>query len=205
MNVLIIVDVQNDFCPNGPLAVDNGENIIPTINQLSNSKYFDLIVATQDWHPKQHMSFASKYNTTAFEFNAEANQVVWPDHCIQNSKGAELHSLLDQAPIQFIVRKGMHSTVDSYSAFMDNDESSETGLFNLIPKNANVYISGIATDVCVLNTALDAKKKYKNVLVISDACAEVDPNNIEATNEKFKAVGIKLTPSSAILNMTVGN
>lgn len=179
MKTLIIVDVQNDFCPGGSLAVANGDRIIPLINKLSNSGKFDLVIATQDWHPKHHMSFASTHNAPEFTMNEEAGQMVWPDHCIQMTAGAMLRPSLDQSPINFIARKGMSIDVDSYSGFYDNNGSS-TGLGKLIAKSSDVYIVGIATDVCVWNTAIDAiKDNYRTVTVFSDACAGVSDEGSE--------------------------
>jgi nicotinamidase/pyrazinamidase len=123
-NVLIIVDVQNDFCPGGKLSVENGELIIPQINRLANCGQFDLIIATQDWHPENHISFATTHNSLPFEIIqvGYGDQMLWPDHCVQGSQGAKFHPLLDEKNVHFIIRKGFRRSIDSYSAFFENDK-----------------------------------------------------------------------------------
>jgi len=192
MKVLIVVDVQNDFCPGGSLAVENGDKIIPQINKLTNSGIFDLIVATQDWHPEGHVSFASTYGVEPFEYNEEADQTVWPDHCVQGTKGAELRSSLDQKPIQYIIRKGISESIDSYSAFYDDDNTA-TGLHRLIyDANADVYVVGIATEVCVRATALAAKNLGYNVFIVSHACAGINEDNHFQTLEELRQHGVTI-------------
>jgi len=190
--VLIVIDIQNDFC------VENGKKIIPTINDIMKHK-FDMIIATQDWHPVDHISFASTHGKSPFDIVdvSYGKQIVWPNHCVQGTHGAELYPELDIKPIRFIVRKGMNKDVDSYSAFLENDHRTETGLYQLIPKDSDIYICGIATDVCVFNTALDAKNKfYSNISVIEDACAGVTPNGTEKAIEHMKEAGIKIISSN---------
>ena len=198
--VLIVIDCQNDFCPGGNLGVENGYRIIPAINDVMKHR-FNMIIATQDWHPENHISFASTHGKNPFDMVdvSYGKQMVWPNHCIQGTYGAELHSELDIKPIQFIVRKGMNKNVDSYSAFLENDHHTETGLYQLIPENSDVYICGIATDVCVFNTALDAKKGfYSNVFVIEDACAGVTPEGNKKALEHMKETGIKIISSDGL-------
>lgn len=193
MRVLVIVDVQNDFCPGGSLAVNDGDRIIPKINKLTQSGKFDYIVATQDWHPKEHVSFASRYKTAPYQYNEEAGQTVWPDHCIAGTVGAELRSSLDQRYINDVIRKGMSYNRDSYSAFLDNDKEHTTGLGGLLSGlfgNIDVYVCGIATDVCVLNTVLDGLKEpyIRELWVIEDASAPVSTEGgVEALNTMIKA------------------
>lgn len=200
MNVLIIVDVQNSFCPGGSLAVENGDRIIPTINKLSTSGKFDMVVATQDWHPEGHMSFASRYGAEPFTENEEAGQVVWPDHCVQGTKGADLRPSLDAKPIQFIIRKGMNKDMDSYSAFLENDKKTKTGLSRLVPEGSNVYVVGIATDVCVLNTALDAVEFGYKVKVVKDAVAGVTDQDAEVALGDMEEKGVEVITSDSILD-----
>lgn len=200
MNVLIIVDVQNSFCPGGSLAVENGDRIIPTINKLSTSGKFDMVVATQDWHPEGHMSFASRYGAEPFTENEEAGQVVWPDHCVQGTKGADLRPSLDAKPIQFIIRKGMNKDMDSYSAFLENDKKTKTGFSRLVPEGSNVYVVGIATDVCVLNTALDAVEFGYKVKVVKDAVAGVTDQDAEVALGDMEEKGVEVITSDSILD-----
>ena len=203
MRILIIVDVQNDFCPGGSLAVKDGDRIIPIINKLSNSGKYNLVIATQDWHPKGHISFASKYGVEPFAFNEDANQVVWPDHCVMNTTGAELRPNLDQSNIKFIIRKGMNPEVDSYSAFLENDKKTRTGLEKLIDDWSSIELDvvGIATDVCVLNTALDAARgSWRSVNVIVDACAAVTPEGEMAAKDKMEEEGIGILLAEDVLN-----
>lgn len=197
---LIIVDVQNDFCPGGSLAVEKGAEIIPVINTLSESGLFKKIITTQDWHPKQHISFSDNCGTDPFQFNEEAGQVVWPVHCVQGTKGAELHPNLNTKPIQYILRKGMNPEIDSYSGFLENDKKTETGLFNLIDEKDLLYICGIATDVCVFNTAMDAVKgKFKQVFIVEDACAGVTEEGSLKALKELQVAGVKIIQSSSLI------
>lgn len=194
--VLIVVDVQNDFCPGGSLAVSDGNNIVPIINQLSNSGKFDLIIATQDWHPENHVSFASKYGVDPFSIIGD--NTVWPDHCIQNTKGAELNPDLDTTNFNFILRKGMNIDIDSYSAFVDNDKINITYLVNLLSPKDEVYVVGIATEVCVFNTLITAPKCVE-LFMIKDACANLDNNMINHIYDNLRFEGVKIITSKEIL------
>lgn len=186
---LLVIDVQNDFCPDGNLAVEKGATIIPIINKLSNSGFFDTIVATQDWHPNFHCSFEE-----------------WPTHCVQGGHGAELHPDLDTLPFNLIMRKGMKKDVDSYSAFYDN-EGVETGLNRYyIPDidgdiNQQFYICGIATDVCVKSTAIDCIKDFggNQIFVIKDACAPVSKVGEKKAIEEMIKYGVRICDSDFIL------
>lgn len=186
-HILIIVDVQNDFCPGGSLAVSDGEKIIPGVNTLSADNRFSLIVATQDWHSAGHLSFASSHGKPVLSTIpvSYGDQMLWPDHCVQGTRGAEFHPLLDTRKVQVVLRKGFRKEIDSYSGFFENDKKTSTGLFALIDFAAarepfEVVIVGIATDVCVFNTAMDARQilRYERVTVITDACAGVTPEGV---------------------------
>ena len=196
MKALIIVDLQNDFCPGGALAVNDGDKIIPIINKLLPK--FDLIVATQDWHPKNHKSFASNHGKKigeVIDLNG-LNQILWPDHCVQGSKGAEFVFTLDAKRIDRIFQKGTDPEIDSYSGFFDNGHKKRTGLDDYLRKKGvdEVYIVGLATDYCVKFTALDAVELGFKTYLIQDACRGVNLNNHDSDEAiqgmKTKGVGI---------------
>jgi len=199
-NVLLTIDCQRDFCPGGNLAVADGDKIIPVINKITKNN-FDMVIATQDWHPENHISFASNHGKNPFDVVdvSYGKQMLWPNHCVQGTSGAEFHPGLDTKPIRFIIRKGMNKDIDSYSAFLENDHNTETGLFQLIPEGSDIYICGIATDVCVFYTALDTKKGfYSNVFVVEDACAGVTPEGSKKALEHMKEAGIKIISSDSL-------
>ena len=205
MKVLIIVDVQNDFCEGGSLVVKGGEGIIDNINKLSNSGKFDVVVATQDWHPREHISFASRHGVEPFSIvNGE---MVWADHCIAGTKGSSLRTTLDLSKVDNFFKKGVTKEVDSYSAFIDNDKIRETGLDLYIrvleetcEKKATIYVVGIATEVCVFNTAMDSRKLYdRDTVVIKDACAGVDAKTTKEALSKMLLKGIKIINTKDIL------
>ena len=174
---LIVVDVQNDFCPGGALAVPNGHEVVPLINALA--KHFQNVVMTQDWHPAGHASFASShpgkkpFETTTLSYG---EQVLWPDHCIRGTRGAELHADLTIPHAQLIVRKGYRSVVDSYSAFLEADRTTPTGLAGYLQERgiSRVFVAGLATDFCVAWTALDARRFGLEATVVEDACRAID-------------------------------
>ncbi len=176
-SVLIVVDVQNDFCPGGALAVPDGDTVVPVINTLA--RRFDNVVLTQDWHPRGHASFATSHaGKKPFE-NIEmpyGRQVLWPDHCVQGSVGAAFHAGLDIPHAQMIVRKGYRASVDSYSGFREADRSTTTGLGGYLRERglARACIVGLATDFCVAWTALDARRLGFVTTVIEDACRAID-------------------------------
>ena len=177
--VLIVVDMQNGFLPGGSLAVPGGESIIPVINKLG--EFFPNIVVTQDWHPAGHISFASSHpGKKPFDIieTVYGPQVLWPDHCVQGTHDADLHSKLDLKSAQLIIRKGYNRNIDSYSAFEEADHHSQTGLAGYLKERDidTVYVAGLATDFCVGWTALDAKKHGFNVGVIEDASKGIDLN-----------------------------
>lgn len=188
-NALIVIDVQNDFCPGGALAVPGGDEIVPTINNLMAG--FNTVILTQDWHPRQHSSFASShpdkgpFETTTMPYGP---QVLWPDHCIQNTDGAAFHPGL-RTDADLIIRKGYRSQIDSYSAFFENDQSTPTGLRGYLNERGinDLTMVGLATDFCVCFSALDAVKLGFNVRVDLTACRAIDMDgSLNAALEKMK-------------------
>ncbi|MRS11799.1 MAG: bifunctional nicotinamidase/pyrazinamidase [Actinobacteria bacterium] len=177
MRALLLVDIQNDFCPGGALAVPDGDAVVAVANALI--PRFSLVVATQDWHPAGHGSFASAHEGRAPGEVVElggVQQVLWPDHCVQNSAGASLHSGLDVAGIDRVTRKGTDPGIDSYSAFFDNDHAKDTGLAAFLEERCatDLVVLGLATDYCVKFTVLDAAGLGFGVTVIADGCRAVD-------------------------------
>lgn len=175
--VLIVVDVQNDFCPGGALAVAGGDQVVPLVNRLA--QRFANVVLTQDWHPAGHISFASTHpGRSPFEMIALSYgpQVLWPDHCIQGTAGAAFHPGLEIPHAQMIVRKGYRPDVDSYSGFLEADRVTPTGLGGALAERGltDVYIAGLATDFCVAWTALDARRLGLTTTVVEDACRAID-------------------------------
>lgn len=203
MKTLIVVDIQNDFLAGGALAVKHGNEIIPVVNKLMSS--FDLVVATQDWHPADHESFASNHQDRkvgeVIDLHGLA-QVLWPDHCIQNTEGAELSSEIDPQLIHRIFRKGTDPRVDSYSGFFDNGKKNETGLAAYLKdKQVNeLFIVGLATDYCVKFTALDAVSLGFETTIILDAVKAVNLNSEdqELAIQTMKQAGIKTISSNEI-------
>ncbi len=193
MFALILVDIQNDFVPGGQLPVPLGDEIVPLVNDLQDS--FDLVVATQDWHPRNHKSFASNHpGKKTFEkiMLHGLEQVLWPDHCIQGSAGAGLHSRLNLNKVEAIFRKGMDAEIDSYSAFYDNGYKKSTGLAGYLRerKVQKVFICGLAADYCVFFTAKDSLKENFETYIIEDATRAIDPNGyVKAKNEILSSGG----------------
>ncbi|SRR5579883_1213909 len=201
---LIMVDLQNDFCQGGRLAVPGADEIMPLANRLQ--PLFDLVIATQDWHPKDHMSFASNHPRYAVGDVIVVNnipQVLWPDHCVQNTKGAEFHPLLGLRHIDKIIHKGIDRHIDSYSAFYDNAHLRSTGLGEYLRSQGveEVYLLGLATDYCVKYSSLDAIYLGFKVYVIHDACrgVELKPGDIAAAIKEIKESGAILVSSQDIL------
>lgn len=178
-SALIVVDIQNGFTPNGHLAVANSDQIIPLVNQLAEK--FQHVVLTQDWHPANHISFAENhagkqpFDTIQLDYGT---QVLWPSHCVQGTQDAELHPDLNIPHAQLIIRKGWHTEIDSYSAFLEADQKTTTGLAGYLRECGieTVYVVGIATDFCVAWTAMDAVKLGFKTYVIEDATAAIDLN-----------------------------
>lgn len=201
MNALILVDIQNDFLPTGALPVPQGDAVVDVVNNIIDR--FDVIVATQDWHPPHHGSFASQHEGhsafTVIDLHG-LNQVLWPDHCVQNSLGAEFAPTLHSDKIQKIVQKGCDPTVDSYSGFADNGGRIETELDAYLKSQHvdTVYICGLATDYCVQFTAHDALKRGYTTYLITDACRGIDPSGVEAALKSLQENGAILIDSSQL-------
>jgi nicotinamidase/pyrazinamidase len=198
MNTLILVDIQNDFVPGGNLPVREGNTIIPLVNTLQSS--FSLVVATQDWHPAGHRSFASTHpGKTPFETTRlrGLHQVLWPDHCVQGSRGAEFHPSLQTNKIEAIFRKGMDPEIDSYSGFFDNGHQRSTGLAGYLRERGvrKVFVCGLAADYCVAFTALDSLKEKFDTCVIEDATRPIDLKNLEKMNQDIIRQGGKIIRS----------
>ncbi|ALH94835.1 bifunctional nicotinamidase/pyrazinamidase [Acinetobacter equi] len=194
---LIVVDVQNGFTPGGNLAVAHADEIIPNINQLA--QFFDTIILTQDWHPNNHISFAENhvnkqpFDTIELDYGT---QVLWPKHCVQGTRDADFHTDLHLPQAQLIIRKGVHSTIDSYSAFMEADRKTSTGLAGYLKERqiTTVFIVGIATDFCVAWTAIDACEFGFDTYVIADATRGIDLNgSLQHAWQDMLAKGVKRT------------
>jgi nicotinamidase/pyrazinamidase len=205
-NALIMVDLQNDFCHGGSLAVPGGDEVIPLANQLQLQSCFDLVVATQDWHPEDHMSFATNHpghGTGDVIVVDEIPQVLWPRHCIQDSKGAAFHPALDLHKIDKIFHKGIEKKIDSYSAFFDNAHRRSTGLGDYLRSEGvdGVYIMGLATDYCVKYSSLDAVHLGFRVYVVEDACrgVELNPGDIAGSFEEMRLAGVHIINSKDVV------
>jgi len=176
-SALIVVDVQNCFLPGGSLAVKEGDQVIPVINRIA--KGFENVVMTQDWHTPHHISFASTHEgKKPFEMIklAYGNQVLWPDHCVQGTEGAQIAKDINIPHAELVIRKGYHNEVDSYSAFLEADKETRTGLGGYLKERGidTVFITGLATDFCVAWTAVDARHAGLTVYVVEDACRGID-------------------------------
>jgi len=173
---LIVIDVQNDFCPGGALAVQGGDEVVATINAEMND--FACVVLTQDWHPHDHASFAATQGAEPFStaMMPYGPQTLWPTHCVQGSEGAAFHNSLRTKPAQLIIRKGFHPQIDSYSAFFENDRTTATGLDGYLRTRGvtDLVLAGLATDFCVAFSALDAARLGYGVTVRLDACRAID-------------------------------
>jgi len=200
---LLVIDVQNDFIPGGQLAVPEGDLIVPLINRLAGQ--FKQVVIAQDWHPAGHASFASShpgrqpYDVIQLPYG---EQTLWPDHCIQGSRGAEFHSGLDLPHAQLIIRKGCNPDIDSYSAFLEADRVTTTGLAGYLKERGvdTVYMVGLALDFCVMFSALDARAAGFNTFVVLDACRAIDLNGSLATAiERMQVAGVGLIQSTELL------
>lgn len=200
---LIIIDVQNDFLPNGALAVPNGDAVIPVINKLVEHEMFDVIVASQDWHPAIHLSFASNNKGTTpyqiIDFEGYP-QTMWPDHCIQGTIGAQLSDALNWNKVAAIFRKGMNPLIDSYSAFYDNHHLDNTGLEGYLTSKEieAVYICGLAGDYCVYFSALDALELGFETYIIDDAVRSINDVDYISKMEFFKQQGGYVIESSTL-------
>ena len=200
---LLVIDVQNDFIPGGQLAVPEGDLIVPLINRLAGQ--FKQVVIAQDWHPAGHASFASShpgrqpYDVIQLPYG---EQTLWPDHCIQGSRGAEFHSGLDLPHAQLIIRKGCNPDIDSYSAFLEADRVTTTGLAGYLKERGidTVYMVGLALDFCVMFSALDARASGFNAFVVLDACRAIELNgSLAAAIERMQVAGVGLIQSTELL------
>jgi len=195
-SLLLVVDVQNDFCPNGALAVRGGDEIVPLVNKLA--REHEHVVLTQDWHPADHSSFASQHPGHAVFSQIEmpyGPQTLWPDHCVSGTKGAEFHKDLDAPHAELIIRKGFRKAIDSYSAFFENDHKTPTGLDGYLKARelTKVTIVGLAFDYCVRYSAEDAHARGFDVEVIEAATRAIDLNgSAAATKQSFAERGITL-------------
>ena len=203
MNALILVDIQNDFCPGGALPVANGDAVVTVANRLIPK--FELVVATQDWHPANHKSFASQHEriNVGDEFTlGELSQIAWPDHCVQGSTGAEFHPDLNINKVRRVFQKGANPEIDSYSGFFDNGHKQATGLSDYLKEQSvtELFVMGLATDYCVKFTALDGVKLGFKVNLIDDGCRGVDLSAGDIANaiEEMKAAGVKAFQSADI-------
>lgn len=205
-SALIIVDVQNGFTPGGNLAVAHADQIIPQINQLA--EVFENIVLTQDWHPENHVSFVENHvGYRPFETIqlAYGPQVLWPAHCIQGTQDAEFHPNLKTSKAQLIIRKGFHTNIDSYSAFIEADHQTSTGLAGYLKERGinRVFIAGIATDFCVAWTAMDACKLGFETYVVADASQGIDlQGSLQQAWQEMQAHGVKRIYVKDIVNVS---
>ena len=215
MKVLLVIDLQRDFCPGGALAVSEGDTIVPLVNKLMREGGYDLKIATLDWHPENHGSFADNHpGKKPFEVISLEGipQVLWPRHCVQGTAGAEFHPLLDAHALDYIVRKGLSPLVDSYSGFFDNQKRGSTGLLDILKKEAahrgeslsdiELHVVGLALDYCVGFTALDAAELKLKTKVILDAtrAVNVSPGDDAATLRKLIQNGVQIVESKSILD-----
>lgn len=204
MNCLVIIDVQNDFCPGGALPVPEGDQIVPVIRRLIRG--FDRVVATQDWHPPNHLSFADNHpgrKPGDVIQLAGMEQILWPVHCVQHTQGAELHPDLDRSAIHRVFYKGTDPQIDSYSGFFDNGHRHSTGLEDYLRSEGikKIYLCGLATDYCVKWTALDAVRLGFETYVVEDACrgVELHPGDVAAALQEMSLAGVSLVRSEALV------
>jgi nicotinamidase/pyrazinamidase len=201
-DVFLVVDIQDDFCPGGSLAVPGGDEVVPLVNGLAGT--FAHVVLTQDWHPRGHLSFASShpgkkpYQTIELAYGT---QVLWPDHCVQGTAGAAFRKDLKIPHAELVLRKGYHREIDSYSAFYENDRKTHTGLAGYLGERGfrRVFLAGLAFDFCVRYSAEDARREGFEAIVIEDACRGIDVDgSMAATRALFTTSGIRCIPASAV-------
>ena len=201
MKTLVIIDVQNDFIPGGSLAVPEGDEIVPVINKLQ--KKFDLVIATQDWHPEEHSSFAvnhsGKKEFETIEWKGQ-KQVLWPVHCVQNSEGAHFYSTLQTKKVEAVFRKGTNPEIDSYSGFYDNAHLKSTGLAGYLKEKGatDLYFCGLAAEYCVYFSMLDALKEGFNATLIEDATRALNAEDFERAKTSILTNGGKIISSAEI-------
>ncbi|MBI4184808.1 MAG: bifunctional nicotinamidase/pyrazinamidase [Proteobacteria bacterium] len=201
-DILLVVDVQNDFCPGGALAVPRGDEVVPVVNRLA--RRFPHLVLTQDWHPPGHQSFASRHRgRKPFETIevAYGPQTLWPDHCVQGTRGAEFHPRLEVPGAELVIRKGFRAGIDSYSTFFENDRATPTGLAGYLRERGfgRVFLAGLATDFCVHYSALDARASGFEAVVIEDACRGIDlAGSLAAALAAMVRAGVARTTVAAL-------
>jgi nicotinamidase/pyrazinamidase len=201
-DLFIAVDLQNDFCPGGALAVPDGDAVIPLINEVA--RKFKHQVMSQDWHPRGHTSFASSHDGCAPFESIEMPyglQTLWPDHCIQMTEGAEFHAGIDLPGVVLIVRKGYDAQIDSYSAFFENDRTTPTGLNGFMRERGfeRLFVAGLALDFCVQYTALDAATHGFETIVVTDACRAIDlGGSLEAAMTAMRDAGVTFVDAAAV-------
>ena len=201
-DALIVVDVQNDFCPGGALAVPDGDAVVPAINRLARA--FQWVVITQDWHPAGHASFASSHaGRKPFETKrlAYGPQVLWPDHCVQGTSGAALHPDLGIPHAQLVIRKGYHPKIDSYSAFLEADRRTKTGLAAWLKAKGieRVFCCGLATDFCVAWTAEDAVRAGFRAALVEDACRAIDlDGSLARARASMRKAGVRRVAAASL-------
>lgn len=201
-DALLLVDIQNDFCPDGALAVAGGDEVVPVANRLA--RLFDAVLLTQDWHPADHRSFASAhpgkvpYDTVTVDYGT---QILWPDHCVQGTPGAEFHPGLHVPMAQLVLRKGFHRDIDSYSAFFENDRRTPTGLAGYLRERglSRVFFAGLATDFCVTFSAEDAVRCGIKAVVVEDGCRAIDVGgSMAAARQRLRDAGAVFVTSADI-------
>lgn len=200
---LVIIDVQNDFIPGGALPARGGDEVVPVLNRLQ--PLFELVVATQDWHPANHGSFASNHPGHSPGDVVDLHglqQILWPDHCVQGSRGAEFHPDLNVSRVDKVVRKGTDPAIDSYSTFFDNGRRKSTGLEAYLREHGvtDVYLAGLATDYCVLWSARDAVDLGFRTYVVSDGCrgVELKPGDVDRAFDEMRSLGIEVLTSGEV-------
>ncbi len=202
-DALILIDIQNDFCPGGALAVPGGDAVVPVANRLA--RRFSTVVLTQDWHPADHRSFASAHPGAALFSTVTLSygpQVLWPDHCVQGTAGAGFHPDLDTDAAHLLVRKGFHRAIDSYSAFAENDRTTTTGLAGLLRDRGitRVFLAGLATDYCVAFSADDAVRSGFATVVVEDGCRAIDlDGSLDAARRQMAAVGVTFCREDSLI------
>ena len=201
-DALLVIDVQNDFCPGGALAVPEGDAILPLVSRLA--RRFDHVLLTQDWHPPGHRSFASSHaGRRPFEAIRldYGEQVLWPDHCVQGTQGAAFHPQLDLPQAELVLRKGFRSEIDSYSAFYENDRRTRTGLAGYLRDRGlrRLFLVGLATDFCVAWSALDGRREGFETVVIEDACRAIDlDGSLDRARAAMQEAGVTIARAAEI-------
>jgi nicotinamidase/pyrazinamidase len=201
-DVLLVIDVQNDFCDGGPLAVPGGQDVVPVIHHIAPT--FSHVILTQDWHPADHHSFASNHqgrNPFETKETDHGHQVLWPDHCVQGSLGAAFHPHLQLDNTELILRKGFRKTIDSYSAFTENDRLTPTGLTGYLRERGlgRIFLTGLAYDFCVRHSAVDGVRAGFETYVVEDACRAIGlGDSIAATHFEFNEAGVRRIDSGML-------